>query len=167
MNKITKIHVFTKTVWQIFLVVIEIGIIAGGITWFSSCFWGFESGLDVLERFFLFYGMYQLLVFIILSNVNDIKSDEYLALTSTATLASKVCEFSDENMKAFVKQTISQLLDNGVFNDCVVREKYNKLLHLIDINNRKEIEYMIIWANHCSDEAKLQWKYSFILRLFK
>ncbi len=60
------------------LMFIEISVIVGGLTWGSGILWEFESGLDVLERIGLFYGFYQILTYIILSNLNDIKADNFL-----------------------------------------------------------------------------------------
>lgn len=167
MNKVKRHHIILKTIWQILLLFVEIGIIAGGLTWGSYYLWPFESAINMLERFSLFYGIYQLIVFIILSNINDIESDEYLALMNAASLAAKACEYNDENEKKAVFLLINKQLDSGVFNDCKVRDNYCLLKQLTESNKRKEIEYMIIWAGHCCDAAKLQWKYSFILRLFK
>lgn len=167
MNRAKKHHVIIKTIWQVVILFAEIGIIAGGMTWGSYYFIPFESLIELLERFTLFYGIYQLLVFIILSNINDIKSDEYLALMNTTSLAAKACEYNDENMKKAIYTLIEKQLDSGTFNDCRVRDNYSKLKQLIESNNQKEIEYMTIWAGHCCEEVKLQWKYSFILRLVK
>ena len=30
-----------------------------------------------------------------------------------------------------------------------------------------DIEYMIIWAEHCAEESQLLWRFSFLLRLVK
>ncbi len=167
MNKVEKHHIIIKTIWQVFVLFVEIGLIAGGLTWGSYYFLQFESVVDVIERFLLFYGVYQLLAFIILSNINDIKADEYLALMTNASLAAKACEYNDGNTKKTIYRIIDKQLDSGMFNDCDVRDKYRQLKQLVDSNNIRGIEYMIIWANHCCEATKLQWKYSFILRLLK
>lgn len=167
MNSVKKHHIIIKSIWQIFLLFVEIGLIAGGLTWASYYIVKFESVIVFLERFTLFYGLYQLFVFVVLSTLNDIKSDEYLALKNTASLASKACEFYDEDKKTEICLLIDKQLDSGMFNDCIVREKYIYLKQLIESNNRNEIEYLEIWAGHLCDEAKLQWKYSFIFRLVK
>lgn len=167
MNRLSKHHIIVKTIWQIFLVIIEIGIIAGGLTWGSSYLWSINSGLDAIERFSVFYGVYQLIVYIILSTLNDIESDEYLALMNAAMLAAKACEFNDNNTKNSVYILIERQLKTDVFNDLNVRDKYHLLKQFTDSNNLRNIEYLIIWSSHCFDASKLQWKYSFILRLLK
>ena len=167
MSQIKKKHIRSKTIWQIFLMFLEIAVIVGGLAWSSSLLWEFESGLDVLERVGLFYGFYQILTFIILSNLNDIKADEFLALKNTASIALKACEYNDEIWKGIAKDQIDKQLDRGVFNDMLVRQNYGVLKQCIDENAVKNIEYMIIWAEHCADESQLLWRFSFLLRLVK
>lgn len=123
MSQIKKKHIRSKTVWQIFIMFLEIAVIVGGLTWGSSLLWQIESGLDVLERVGLFYGFYQILTYIILSNLNDIKADEFLALKNTVSIALKACEYNDEAWKEMVKDQIDKQLDNGVFNDISKRKK--------------------------------------------
>lgn len=167
MSQIKKKHVRSKTIWQIFLMFLEISVIVGGLTWGSSLLWDVESGLDVLERVGLFYGFYQILTYIILSNLNDIKVDEFLALKNTASIALKACEYNDETWKDIAKDQIYKQLDNGVFNDMLVRQNYGVLKQCIDENAVKNMEYMVIWAEHCAEESQLLWKFSFLLRLVK
>ena len=146
---------------------LEIAVIVGGLTLGSSLLWEFESGLDILERVGLFYGFYQILTYIILSNLNDIKADEFLALKNTASIALKACEYNDEAWKDIAKDQIDKQLDSGVFNDMLVRKNYGVLKQCIDENTTKNIEYMIIWAEHCAEESQLLWRFSFLLRLVK
>lgn len=164
MSQIKRIHIRSKTIWQIFLMFLEISVIVGGLTWVSGLLWDFESGLDVLERVGLFYGFYQILTYIILSNLNDIKADEFLALKNTASIALKACEYNDEIWKGIAKDQIEKQLDSGVFNDMLVRQNYGVLKQCIDENAVKNIEYMIIWAEHCAEESQLLWRFSFLDR---
>lgn len=167
MSQIKKKHIRSKTILQIFLMFLEIAVIVGGLTWVSSLLWQVESGLDVLERIGLFYGFYQILTYIILSNLNVIKADEFLALKNTAAIALKACEYNDEIWKNIAKEQIDKQLDNGVFNDVLVRQNYGILKQCIEENAIKNIEYMIIWAEHCAEESQLLWRFSFLLRLVK
>lgn len=167
MGNIKKIHIVLKTVWQIFLIFLEIGTLVGILTWFSCLLWKAESGLDILERIGLFYGFYQLLTYIILTTKNDIKADEYIALKNNAALALKACEYNDSLLKEIVAKEIDTQLTNTVFNDLVVRDNYVVLKECINQNALQNIEYIIIWAEHGAQESMLQWKFSFLLRLVK
>ena len=167
MSQIKKKHIRSKTIWQIFPLFFEIAVIVGGLTWSSGVLWKFGSGLDVSERVGLFYGFYQILTFIILSNLNDINADEFLAFKNTASIALKACEYNDEACKGIAKDQIDKQLDSGVFNDMLVRQNYGVLKQCIDENAVKNIEYMIIWAEHCAEESQLLWRFSFLLRFVK
>ena len=167
MSQIKKKHIRSKTIWQIFMMFLEIAVIVGGLTLGSSLLWEFESGMDILERVGLFYGFYQILTYIILSNLNDIKADEFLALKNTASIALKACEYNDEAWKDIAKDQIDKQLDSGVFNDMLVRKNYDVLKQCIDENAIKNIEYMIIWAEHCVEESQLLCRFSLLLRLVK
>ena len=167
MSQIKRKHIRSKTIWQIFLMFLEISVIVGGLTWVSGLLWDVDQGLDVLERVGLFYGFYQILTYIILSNLNDIKADEFLALKNTASIALKACEYNDEIWKGIAKDQIDKQLDSGVFNDMLVRQNYGVLKQCIDENAVKNIEYMIIWAEHCAEESQLLWRFSFLLRFVK
>ena len=167
MSQMKKKHIRFKTIWQIFLMFIEIAFIVGGLTCGSCILWEIQSGLDVLERIGLFYGFYQILTYIILSNLNDIKADEFLALKNMASIALKACEYNDETWKGIAREQIEKQLDSGVFNDMLVRKNYGVLKQCIDKNAIKNIEYMIIWAEHGAEESQLLWRFSFLLRLVK
>ena len=54
-----------------------------------------------------------------------------------------------------------------MFNDLLVRKNYGALKQWIDLNAVKNIEFILIWAEHCAEECKLQWKYSYLLRIIK
>lgn len=167
MRQLKKRHIKFKTSWQLLLLFLEVFTIVGILTWISVLLWNVESGLDILERIVLFYSFYQILTYVILSNLNDIKADEFLALKSNASVALKACEYNDKRWKELAKSQIEKQLDNGVFNDLQVRKSYDALKKYIDQNMQKDIEFLIIWAEHCAEESQLLWKFSFLLRLAK
>ena len=167
MNSIKRVHIVIKKIWQIFLILFEITVIVGILTWLSSLIWKIESGLDVLERIGLFYGLYQISTYIILSTLNDIKVDEYLALKNNAMFALKACEYNDTNWKENVKKQISVQLSSGTLNEVLIRDNYVALEKYMDLNSIKDIEYIIIWADNCVESNKLQWRFSYLLRLVK
>lgn len=67
----------------------------------------------------------------------------------------KACEYNDEVWKGIAKGQIDKQLDNGVFNDMLVRKNYGVLKQCIDTNTVPNIEYMIIWAEHCAAEKSV------------
>ena len=167
MSEIKQRHIATKSLWQIFLVFIELLVVVGITTYTSNKFYPSENWIELIERIGIFYGIYQIAVYIILSTINDVKSDEYLALKNNASIALKACEYNDEEWKNIIKAQIDSQLKNSMLNDLLVRKNYSVLKTCIDTNTTKNIEYMIIWAEHCAEMSKLQWRFSFLLRLLK
>ena len=167
MSEIKQRHIVIKTIWQIFIVFIELLIVVGIITYISNKFYPSENWVELIERIGIFYGIYQIFVYIILSTINDVKADEYLALKNNASIALKACEYKDKEWKNIIKTQIDIQLKNSMLNDMLVRKNYSVLKTCIDTDTIKNIEYMIIWADHYAEESKLQWKFSFLLRLVK
>lgn len=169
-KKIKKYHILTKTVFQICLYVLEIGVFCGGATFMSIM--PFDTGnaittIEIMERFALFYGFYQLIVFLILTNLNDIQADEYLALKNTAELASLSLESQSTQLEQQVRSLVDKQLESDVFNDTNVRKSYSNIVTCLVQNNLVGIKQITIWASHCSELATLNWRFSFLLRIFK
>ena len=169
-KEIKKHHVFTKTVFQICLYSLEIGVFCGGATFVSIMLFDTNNTIttiEIMERFALFYGFYQLIVFLILTNLNDIQADEYLALKNTAELASLSLEFQSAQLEQQVRLLVDKQLESDVFNDTDVRKSYRNIVACLDQNNLVGIKQISIWASHCSEMARLNWRFSFLLRVFK
>ena len=169
-KKIKKYHILTKPVFQICLYGLEIGVFCGGATFVSIM--PFDTGnaittIEIMERFALFYGFYQLIVFLILTNLNDIQADEYLALKNTAELASLSLESQSTQLEQQVRSLIDKQLGSDVFNDTNVRKSYRNIAACLAQNNLVGIKQITIWASHCSELATLNWRFSFLLRIFK
>lgn len=169
-KKIKKYHILTKTVFQICLYGLEIGVFCGGATFMSIM--PFDTGnaittIEIMERFALFYGFYQLIVFLILTNLNDIQADEYLALKNTAELASLSLESQSTQLEQQVRSLVDKQLESDVFNDTNVRKSYRNIAACLAQNNLVGIKQITIWASHCSELATLNWRFSFLLRIFK
>ncbi len=128
MSEIKQRHIATKSLWQIFLVFIELLVVVGITTYISNKFYPSENWIELIERIGIFYGMYQIAVYIILSTINDIKSDEYLALKNNASIALKACEYNDEKWKNIIKSQIDSQLKNSMLNDLLVRKNYSVLI---------------------------------------
>ena len=169
-KQIKKHHIFIKTVFQICLYSIEIGVLCGGATFLSIVL--FDTGntvttIEIMERFALFYGFYQLIVFIILTNLNDIKADEYLALKNAAELASLSLESESNQLEQQVRLLVDKQLESEVFNDTDVRKSYKNIVTSLAQNDLVGIKQIYIWASHCSELATLSWRFSFLLRILK
>ena len=169
-KEIKKHHIFTKTVFQICLYSLEIAVFCGGATFVSIMLFDTDNTImtiEIMERFALFYGFYQLIVFLILTNLNDIQADEYLALKNAAELASLSLEAQSAQFEQQVRSLVDKQLESDVFNDTKVRKAYKNIAVCLDQNNLVGIKQISIWASHCSELATLNWRFSFLLRIFK
>jgi len=170
-NKITKKHIVVKTVFQISVYLFEIILIAGSCTWISfiiSPVYRCELFISILERFALFYGFYQMIIFAVFNNINDIEADEYLALHTACEHALLACEYNDEKYKEqVIKKIESGQLSSTTFNDTSVRECYVNLIKCIKERNIPAIESLRIESNHNYEITNLQWRFSILLRFFK
>lgn len=169
-KEIKRYHIFTKTVFQICLYSLEIGVLCGVATFVSIMLFDTNNTIttiEIMERFTLFYGFYQLIVFLILTNLNDIRADEYLALKNAAELASLSLESQSTQLEQQVRLLVNKQLEGDVFNDTKVRENYKNIVDCLVQNNLVGIKQISIWASHCSETATLNWRFSFLLRIFK
>ena len=170
-NKITKIHIVIKTIFQIFLYLFEIIFIAGLCT-YTSCIIcptsNTECFISILERFALFSGFYQIVIFVVFNNINDIQADEYLALHTACEHALLACKYNEENSKdLLIKSIENKQLSSSTFNDISVRKCYVNLITCIKECNIPAIESLKISSNHNYEMSKLQWRFSILLRFFK
>lgn len=170
-NRIKKKHIVIKTIFQVLLYLFEIISISGLFTWISFIVYPVcsrELFISVLERFALFYGFYQIIVYAVLNNINDIKADEYLALNTACEYALLACKYNDEKSKQQLIELIeNKQLSSDRFNDISVRECYANLIAYINDDNIFAIERLKIASNHNCEVSRLQWKLSFLLRCIK
>ena len=169
-KKIKKHHIFAKIIFQICLYSLEIGVLCGGATFVSIMLFDTDNTIttiEIMERFVLFYSFYQLIVFLILTNLNDIQADEYLALKNAAELASLSLESQSTQLEQQVRLLVDKQLKSDVFNDTDVRKSYENIVACLAQNNLVGIKQISIWASHCSELATLNWRFSFLLRIFK
>ena len=169
-KKIKKHHIFAKIIFQICLYSLEIGVLCGDATFVSIMLFDTDNTIttiEIMERFVLFYSFYQLIVFLILTNLNDIQADEYLALKNTAELASLSLESQSTQLEQQVRLLVDKQLKSDVFNDTDVRKSYENIVACLAQNNLVGIKQISIWASHCSELATLNWRFSFLLRIFK
>lgn len=118
----------------------------------------------------IIYTFYQIVIFGILQQLNDIKKDEYLALLSMF----RYVELYNVEKRDYIKKDIINLLnkqlENTMLNDNNIRKEYLAIKKVIDNNQSFDntlLKVKIIKYNHCCEEAVLNWKYSILIRIFK
>ena len=167
---IQKHFLIIKYIFQIFLYLLEVLGISYLLTFISDVFWQTENFIDFIERMTIFYTFYQITMFGILQQLNDIKKDEYLAILSMY----KYVELYNSDKRTDIKKDIINLvnkqLENVTLNDNNIRKEYLEFKKVIDNNQSFDetlLKAKIIKYEHCCEEAVLNWKYSILTRIFK
>lgn len=165
-----KNYLITKRIFQIFLYLLEVVGISYILTFITNIFWQTENFIDFIERMTIFYTFYQIVIFGILQQLNDIKKDEYLALLSMY----KYVELYNADKRDYIKKDIINLLNNQLdstmLNDNDIRKEYIEIKKVLDSNQSFDdtlLKVKIIKYEHCCEEAVLNWKYSILTRIFK
>ena len=96
-----KLYYITKTITQIFLYLIEVVGISIILAYFSTFLEAYTTLYNFIERCISFYTIYQILVVVILTNINDIQKDLTLSYMTNlkkhfyllCTLLTQKCRF--------------------------------------------------------------------------
>ncbi|HNE03510.1 MAG TPA: hypothetical protein PLT08_03250 [Anaerolineales bacterium] len=162
-----KIYITTKSLWQIFLVLVEVFGITSLLVYASQSLQPTQNGFDVVERYITFIAAYEILVYIILTSLNDIRRDSLLALRTSFEQALFYCETGSDFAKDKLVEKIAKQLENSTFNHLDVRKEYKNLLQYIEAKHELAIKYALLNINHNYEMCDLQWKFTFLLRWFK
>lgn len=167
---INKTYLITKRIFQIFLYLAEVIGVSYLLTFISNIFWETENFVDYIERMTIFYTFYQITIYGILQQLNDIKKDEYLALLSMY----KYIEIYNNDKRDYIKEDIIKLLnkqlDSSMLNDNDIRKEYLEIKKVLDNNQLFDntlLKVKILKYEHCCEATTLNWKYSVLNRLFK
>lgn len=162
-----KIHILTKSLWQIFLVFIEIFAVTSLLVYVSQFLKPVQDGFDIIERYITFVAGYEIFVYMVLTFLNDARRDALLALRTAFEQALFYCETGSDFVKEKLVYKIAKQLDTGTFNHLDIRKEYENLLQYIEVKNELAIKYSLLTINHNYEMCNLQWKFTFLLRLFK
>lgn len=70
---INKIDLITKRIFQIILYLIEVIVLSYLLASLTNKIWPTTNFIDFLERMIIFYNFYQIIIYGILQQLNDIK----------------------------------------------------------------------------------------------
>ena len=156
--------------FQVFLYLLEVLGISLGLTELTNKFWPVDNFIDFVERTTIFYTFYQIIIYGILQQLNDIKKDEYLAILTMY----KYLKIYSSDKRQILKEKIIRIanaeLDNATFNDNSIRSEYLKIKERVLNKNKIDktlVECKIVKYEHCCEEAMLNWKFSILIRMFK
>ena len=166
-----KRYIITKTIWQIFLYLFEVISISLFLTYLTTLIEDINSPFKWIERAIMCYTVYQILVLVILTNMNDIERDSCLAYIKVLKKCLLYIEMNEENIKKEISKDILKDIDyqlnNGTFNNNEYRQAYALIRDNINNLNKNSIKIELIEAEHNYEMNALNWRFSFILRFLK
>ena len=159
-----KSHIITKTLFQIFLYLIELLSVSLFITYLTDLLDPITSRIIFLERMILAYTIYQILVIVILTNLNDIQKDSWLAWITTLKLTLLYIETGDQKVEMNLSKNLEHQLNNSTFNSLFFKKAYENLQQNLESLDETTIKLQLIIAEQQFELQSLNWKFSFILR---
>lgn len=159
-----KSHTITKTLFQIFLYLIELLSVSLFITYLTALLDPITSRIIFLERMILAYTIYQILVIVILTNLNDIQKDSWLAWITTLKLTLLYIDTGDQKVEMNLSKNLEHQLKNSTFNSLFFKKAYENLQQNLESLDETTIKLQLIIAEQQFELQSLNWKFSFILR---
>ena len=165
-----KHYLVTKKIFQVILYLTEMIGISYLLTKITSIYLPTENFIDFFERMTIFFTFYQIIIFGIYQQLNDMKKDEYLAILTMYKYVELYNSDKREYIAKDIKNLIQKQLDSSMLNDNDIRNEYLEIKKLFDNNQKFDdtlIKIKIIKYEHCCEETTLNWKFSILTRLLK
>ena len=165
-----KHYLVTKKIFQVILYLTEMIGISYFLTKITSIYLPTENFIDFFERMTIFFTFYQIIIFGIFQQLNDMKKDEYLAILTMYKYVELYNSDKREYIAKDIKNLIQKQLDSSMLNDNDIRNEYLEIKKLFDNNQKFDdtlIKIKIIKYEHCCEETTLNWKFSILTRLLK
>ena len=163
-----KHYLVTKKIFQVILYLTEMIGISYLLTKITSIYLPTENFIDFFERMTIFFTFYQIIIFGIFQQLNDMKKDEYLAILTMYKYVELYNSDKREYIAKDIKNLIQKQLDSSMLNDNDIRNEYLEIKKLFDNNQKFDdtlIKIKIIKYEHCCEETTLNWKFSILTRL--
>ena len=160
-------YIFTKTIWQILLYLIEVIGVSVLLAYLTTSIKKIDCLYDFIERSIMCYTVYQILVVIILTNINDIEKDSCLAYITNLKKCLLCIETKEEYIKEDILTNIEYQLDNETFNNQEFKNAYMMIRNNIDNLKSSNVNIELINAEKNYEFHSLNWRFSFLLRIFK
>lgn len=165
-----KHYLVTKKIFQVILYLTEMIGISYLLTKITSIYLPTENFIDFFERMTIFFTFYQIIIFGIFQQLNDMKKDEYLAILTMYKYVELYNSDKREYIAKDIKNLIQKQLDSSMLNDNDIRNEYLEIKKLFDNNQKFDdtlIKIKIIKYELCCEETTLNWKFSILTRLLK
>ena len=152
---------------HLILYFIEIFIISSFITMLLEKSSSSTNYYEIIEKFFLSYGAYQLLIYTSLSIIDDISKDSALMLLSLLKYCLLYKETGSEQLKVLINEKIDNQLSSKVMNSFNTDALLMNLKENIDCIDKVYLQAELIVVEHDLELYQLQWRLSILLRLLK
>lgn len=152
---------------HLILYFIEIFIISSFITMLLEKSSPSTNYNEIIEKFFLSYGAYQLLIYTSLSIIDDISKDSALMLLSLLKYCLLYKETGSEQLKVLINEKIDNQLSSKVMNSFNTEALLMNLKENIDCIDKVYLQAELIVVEHDLELYQLQWRLSILLRLLK
>ena len=152
---------------HLILYFIEIFIISSFITMLLEKSSSSTNYYEIIEKFFLSYGAYQLLIYTSLSIIDDISKDSTLMLLSLLKYCLLYKETGSEQLKVIINEKIDNQLSSKVMNSFNTEALLMNLKENIDCIDKVYLQAELIVVEHDLELYQLQWRLSILLRLLK
>lgn len=152
---------------HLILYFIEIFIISYFITMLLEKSSPSTNYYEIIEKFFLSYGAYQLLIYTSLSIIDDISKDSALMLLSLLKYCLLYKETGSEQLKVLINEKIDNQLSSKVMNSFNTEALLMNLKENIDCIDKVYLQAELIVVEHDLELYQLQWRLSILLRLLK
>lgn len=138
-----------------------------GLAILSTQIWGITEPFQMIERIMTAYAVYEVIVFLILTNRNDIEADSALAYGTYLKKILLYFKSNDSTLKQDILQNRQRQLSVTTLNSPRNYKRYEQSLRWLEERNATQVQYELIRSEHEKEIASLQWRFSFILRLVK
>ena len=101
-----KHYLVTKKIFQVILYLTEMIGISYLLTKITSIYLPTENFIDFFERMTIFFTFYQIIIFGIFQQLNDMKKDEYLAILTMY----KYVELYNSDKREYIAKDIKNLI---------------------------------------------------------
>lgn len=167
---INNIYLLTKRIGQIFLYLVEVIGISFLLTYISNKIFPTSNVYDFLERITIFYVFYQIIIYGVLQQLNDIKKDEYLALINMYKYIKIFINDERDYILNDINELLNKQLDSSMLNDNLIRKEYLEIKNVLDNNMKFDqtlIDIKILKYEHLYEAESLNWNYSLLIRILK
>lgn len=111
---------------------------------------------EIIEKFFLSYGAYQLLIYTSLSIIDDISKDSALMLLSLLKYCLLYKETGSEQLKVIINEKIDNQLSSKVMNSFNTEALLMNLKENIDCIDKVYLQAQLIVVEHDLELYQLQ-----------